>query len=92
MEFCVNCMKPRYIENAYGEILCDECWEEYLTTERGLVEYFIYITEGRSKVKHYDADFLGEVGVSWKRHRSEIKLPELEIKMLEEAAFFLGII
>ena len=92
METCINCMKPRYIENAYGESLCEECWDEYLVTDRGKVEHFIYIAEGRGNAKLYDADFLGEVVVSWNNNKHLLKLSADEIKELEEVAFHLGLL
>ncbi len=78
MERCIKCLKPRYIENAYGEVLCEECWEDYITTERGLVEYFICLAEGRSKLEYYDADFLGEVFTSYDKNKQLLKLDEDE--------------
>lgn len=92
MEYCSKCMKPRFIKNAYGETLCEECWEEYLTTEQGKVEHFIYLVEGKGRVKSYDADALGEIVVSWKNNKHLINLDEDEIEEIEAAAFKLGIL
>lgn len=83
MERCIKCLEPRYIENAYGEVLCEECWEDYLTTERGLVEYFICLAEGRTKHEYYDADFLGEALISYIKNKQLLKLDKNEATALE---------
>ena len=65
MKFCVKCGKPvdEPITTAYGDKRCPDCFDDYLMTDRGKVEYFIGLANGELNIKDFDADFLGHVAV-----------------------------
>ena len=71
---------------AFGEQLCDECWEEYLLTDKGTVEYMIGFAYGQLSPKFFDADFLGHVSTCWKKYCNELTLFKAEIKYIENWA------
>lgn len=92
---CVKCGKPlgNYITTAYGEVRCEDCYDDYLMTDKGKVEYFIGLCTGELNIEDYDADFLGHVSVCWKKYRAEILPLTLgEIRLLEAQAEVLGIL
>lgn len=92
MKFCLECNKPNpEFKNAYGENLCEDCWDEYINSDRGKVEYFLNITNGNAKLCNFDADFLGTVVISWKEHKHLLDLSEEEIAEAEEIAMHLQI-
>lgn len=36
MEYCSRCMAPEPLnQTAYGNHLCDDCWDEYINSEQG---------------------------------------------------------
>ena len=45
MECCTKCGTNRkeLLKTAYGDYLCEDCWDEYILTEAGLLEYLIGI-------------------------------------------------
>ena len=93
MEYCSRCMAPEPLnQTVYGNHLCDDCWDEYINSEQGKVEYFILITNGAESISAFDADALGEIVVSWKNNKHLINLDEDEIEEIEAAAFKLGIL
>lgn len=71
MNTCEKCNKTTYnlLETVYGEILCEDCWDEYINTERGLVEYFGNIICEEAKMTDFDADFLCSVIASWNKYK-----------------------
>jgi hypothetical protein len=92
---CANCDKTLggdSFKTAYGDWLCEDCWDEYILTEAGLLEYLIGICYGDYPMSDFDADFLGRVVMSWIHNsnnldltveqREEIFLKARELKLL----------
>jgi hypothetical protein len=92
---CANCDKTLggdSFKTAYGDWLCEDCWDEYILTEAGLLEYLIGICYGDYPMSDFDADFLGRVIMSWIHNsnnldltveqREEIFLKARELKLL----------
>lgn len=77
---------------AYGELLCADCYDDYLFTEEGKVEYVIGIVDGDYTMDCFDADFLGELGVQWNKHRKYLALPDDTIAYVEKKAQFIGLL
>lgn len=96
MERCVKCSKAvcsvNMLITAYGEIRCEDCWDDYLMTDKGKVEYFIGIIRGDYPMDYFDADFLGHVVVCWKKYRDELNLTVKEIRELEAKAELIGLL
>lgn len=91
---CTNCGKTEgeLLKTAYGDRLCEDCWDEYILTEAGLLEYLIGICNGDYPMSDFDADFLGRVIMSWIQNsnnldltpaqREEIFIKARELKLL----------
>lgn len=95
MERCAKCGKVlrTFSETAYGEKRCLDCWDDYLMTDRGKVEYLIGICTAELDIADYDADFLGHVSVCWKKYKDEINtMTTGEIRLIENQAKALGIL
>ncbi len=94
MKTCKKCGKPlgSYTTTAYGEDRCELCFEDYLMTDRGKVEYLLGLTTGELDIKDYDADFLGHVAVCWMKYRSDLNMTLQGIRETEEKAKQLGIL
>jgi hypothetical protein len=92
---CANCDKTLggdFFKTAYGDWLCEDCWDDYICSEAGRLEYLIGICSGDLPIEEFDADFLGEVAVSWKEHSQMLDLTPKEHLELEEKARELGIL
>lgn len=91
---CAKCGKPigTYITTAYGEVRCEDCYDDYLMTDKGKVEYFIGIVTGELPMSDYDADFLGHVSVCWKKYRSMLSISMAEVVLIEAKAYQLGLL
>lgn len=95
MERCFKCNKPltgEFFKTAYGEELCEDCMYDYMTTDRGKVEYIIGLANGDFSMSDFDADFLGWISVCWTRYRDELNMTLSEIRAIEEKAMDLGIL
>ena len=94
MERCEKCGKTlgSYITTVYGEIRCESCYDDYLMTDKGKVEYFIGLCTGELDIKDYDADFLGWLGVCWRKYRDEIPMSNKDIAELEIHAAYIGLL
>lgn len=97
MKHCAKCGKDlsketSFVETAYGETRCEYCYDDYLMTDRGKVEYLIGITMGELDINDYDADFLGHVSVCWNKYKGELAISQRLIKEVEEKARALGIL
>lgn len=73
---CDKCLKPveSRLLNAYGALLCEDCWDDYLFTDEGKVEYIIGITRGDYPMEYFDADFLGLCATQWNKIRTSLIL------------------
>lgn len=94
MEHCAKCGKElrSFSRTAYGENRCLDCFDDYLMTDKGKVEYLIGIVEGELDLKDYDADFLGHVAVCWNKYKEKLNLSIPKIIEIETKAEQLGIL
>ena len=77
----------------YGEQRCDLCYDDYIMTDKGKVEYLVgLVSAGQLNIKDYDSDFLGHVAVCWKKYRDELCLTMKAIKIIEDKAHELGLL
>ena len=85
---CAKCGKAlgECLQTVYGEKRCEDCWDDYLMTDRGKVEYFVGICREEYPMSDFDADFLGWVSACWKRYRDELNLTMIETNKLETKA------
>ena len=79
-------------QTAYGDFLCEDCWDEYIDSDRGKIEYFINILMGEENQDSYDADFLGEAAASWSKYKHLLGISEKLLAEFDEIAFFLGLL
>lgn len=77
---------------AYGELLCPDCYDDYLFTDEGKVEYVIGIVSGDYPMDCFDADFLGEIGVQWNKHKKHLVLDHNIIADIEKRARIIGLL
>lgn len=85
---CANCDKTRgeFLKTAYGDYLCEDCWDDYICSDAGKLEYLIGICRGDYPAEDFDADFLGSVATSWMTHYNQLELSPEEIMEIEEKA------
>lgn len=94
MNYCAECGKATadLIKTAYGDYLCEDCWDDYICTEAGMLEYLIGICKGELPIEEFDADFLCGVAKSWVTNCKALDLTHGERLELEEKARELGIL
>lgn len=94
MERCAKCGKPlrSFSRTVYGENRCLECFDDYLMTDKGKVEYFVGLCTDELDIKDYDADFLGWLGVCWRKYRDELDMTPVEVKLIENKAVSIGLL
>lgn len=94
MQQCRKCGKEtnNIFTTAYGEKRCENCWDDYLMTDKGKVEYLIGICNKDYPMSDFDADFLGWVSVCWKKYRNELDMKMSEINRIETKARELGLL
>lgn len=91
---CEKCGKQTLdtLINVFSEELCLDCWDDYLMTDRGKVEYFIGIVKEELPIEDYDADFLGHISVCWNKYKSELNHSSLHMEFYEATARKLGLL
>lgn len=94
MKHCIKCNRKvdTTFESLYGETMCEFCWDDYLMTDKGKVEYLVGIVRGDYPMDYFDADFLGHVATCWRRYIYEINLTDDEIAEIEAKAEALGLL
>ena len=85
-------MKTKLYLSAFGHIYNQANWEEYLMTEKGLVEYFIKICMGVINIDDFDADYLGAIVCAWYKYRDFVLLSEYKIRAIEKQAKILKLL
>ena len=88
MTNCVNCgaYRKELLKTAYGDFICEDCWDDYISTDAGLLEYLIGICNEDYPMSEFDSDFLGEVAVSWKANAHKLNFTPEERFQIEEKA------
>lgn len=94
MDYCIECgfQSEDTFRTVYGEVLCEDCWDDYLCSKRGKVEYFVGICSGELPVEEFDADFLGSVAKSYMINHDKLELTREQKAALEERAIELGLL
>ena len=94
MGYCNKCDShhKELLHTAYDEFICVDCWDDYITTDHGLLEYMIGICNGDYPASDFDADFLGEVALSWKRHFHKVALPPHTVAAITINAHLKGLL
>ena len=92
--YCANCGEKNcdLLRTAYGDQLCEDCWDDYICSEAGRLEYLIGICYGDLPIEEFDADFLCGVAKSWQLHNQDLGLTEEQNAELEEKARKLGLL
>lgn len=91
---CEKCEKQTndVFVTVFNETLCEDCWDDYLMTDRGKLEYFIGIAKGDLPISDYDADFLGHVSACWNKYKEELNHSSSDMAYYEEKAKELGLL
>lgn len=94
MDYCVNCgfQSDETFRTAYGEVLCAECYSEYICTPEGKAEVFVDICNGVVPLEIFDADYLGLVVQSYLDHKEELDFEPAQLLELEDKARELGLL
>lgn len=87
MIHCNKCNKVlgEYLLSAYGDTVCEDCWDEYICTKEGKVEYLLGICRGDYPATEFDDDFLLEAVESWNENKNIIRhyIPKQLFNMAE---------
>lgn len=75
MPYCEKCGKKlgEYLVTAFGDPLCEDCWDDYICTPDGKVEYILGIARGDYPAAEFDDDFLREAAASWEQNRALLR-------------------
>ena len=94
MTFCGHCGKedPELLTTSFGVTLCNNCWDDYLMTDRGKLEYFIGIVKEELPIEDYDADFLGHISACWNKYKDQLNYSSSDMAYYEEKAKELGLL
>lgn len=94
MGYCTKCDNNHgeLLRTSYGDLLCEDCWDDYICTEAGRLEYLIGICYGDLPLSEFDADFLGSVVQSWKAHVNELDFTPEVVAYIEEKTRELGLL
>lgn len=91
---CANCDKNtgELLKTAYGDMLCEDCWDDYICSDAGKLEYFIGFCREDYHPDEFDADFVYEAIKSWKINYSVLDFTPQQRFELEEKARELGLL
>jgi hypothetical protein len=73
-------------KNAFGEYLCVDCWNSYLTTVNSQVEYVIGLAFGEYKIGAFSESDRDTLVEAWKEHKYQLGKTEAELQAIEAAA------
>jgi hypothetical protein len=62
-----------YLLTAYGNAICEDCWDSYICTPEGKVEYLLGICRHDYPAVEFDDDFLKEVVESWYEYKALVR-------------------
>jgi hypothetical protein len=59
--------------NAFGENLCHKCWDDYMHTDKSLVEYVIAIASGAYKIDTFTSTELAYIKDAWTTYSPDLE-------------------
>lgn len=85
---CTNCgcESEELTANAFGEKLCDDCWDNFINSERGLVDAYEQIAAGETFLLDASADPYAkeeEIAKAWNKYRKELVYPAAKCEKIE---------
>jgi hypothetical protein len=91
---CAHCDKlgDDLIKTACGDWLCEDCWDDYICTDTGRLEYFIGFCRGDYHPDEFDADFVYEAVKSYKLNHNLLNFTAEQLVEFENKAKELGIL
>lgn len=91
---CAKCgnAADKVLFTIYGEPRCERCFDDYLMTDKGKVEYMINLVTGEIPMEEFDADFLGHVAVCWNKYRDELPISNKNLAEIETQAVYMGLL
>lgn len=94
MSYCANCGFRHEVlfRTAYGDLLCEECWDDYICTDAGKLEYFIGFCREDYHPDEFDADFVYEAVKSYQINYDKLDLTAEQLTELENKAKELGLL
>lgn len=83
-----DCCKSEAVlyKNAYGQYLCTDCWNDYLTSDRGQVEYMIGVASGEYKRSSFSNEDCTAIQLAWFAYQDELGKTAEELSLIEAAA------
>lgn len=91
---CDKCDKAlgEYLLTVYGDAVCEDCWDKYICSREGKLEYLIGICRGDYPATEFDNEFLLEVVESWNENKNLVKphIPKVLYSLVEIKALVLG--
>ena len=95
--YCNNCYRPDdecdfLFKTAYGDFLCEDCWDDYICTEAGMLEYFLGFCRGDYHPDEFDADFVYEAIKSYELNYDRLDLTDEQRTEYETKAKELGLL
>lgn len=77
---CSKCNHPQgeLLESVYGDTMCEACWDKYIMTDEGKIEFLLGICLGDYPATDFDDEFLLEVVASWNANKERVRdnIPE----------------
>jgi hypothetical protein len=75
MIHCSKCNKVlgEYLLSAYGDTVCEACWDKYIMTDEGKLEFLLGICLGDYPAADFDDEFLLEVVASWNANKERVR-------------------
>ena len=91
---CANCDKNagELLKTAYGDWLCEDCWDDYICTDAGKLEYFIGFCREDYHPDEFDADFVYEAVKIYRINYDKLDFTAEQLTELENKAKELGLL
>lgn len=91
---CEECGKETDLDkNAYNKYLCQDCWDEYIHTGTGFVEYAIGLSSGIYKIGAFNDTDKSAIIAAWQANRGNLeKLTDEDKSKIETDCENLGLV
>lgn len=67
----------------YGILMCEDCWDDYLFTDYGMVEYLVGLVRGIYRLEDFDAEFLSLALTQWEANKNQFDIQPQEVLNIE---------
>lgn len=86
-----TCYSKERLLSIYGELLCEDCWDDYMRTQESKVEYLVGLANADYPVEDFSINLIYFAMFQWYKNKDKFDISDDEITRIENYVKFLNL-